>query len=144
MKIKKQNFLNILLTWLVAIIFIVAGFSKILNPAKFAVDIDNYRILPYFLVTVTATVLPWLEVLAGTSLIFGKKQGGALLTLLVMSFVFLIAIASALIRGLDITCGCFSFDAAGTRVGYLRLIEDGLLFAAIAFLYYQNIKKVNE
>ncbi len=144
MKSEKWNIFTKLLTWLVAIIFIVAGFSKILNPAKFAVDIDNYRILPYFLVTVTATVLPWLEVLAGASLIFRKKQGGALLTLMVISFVFLIAIASAVFRGLDITCGCFSFDAAGTRVGYLRLIEDGLLFAAIAFLYFQNIKKVSD
>jgi len=140
MKTDKWKIFITLLKWLVAGIFISAGVSKILNPAQFAVDIDNYRILPYLLVTVLAVVLPWLEVICGASLIFKIKQRGALLTLLMLSFVFLIAIASAVVRGLDITCGCFSFDAEGTRVGYLRLIEDALLLVSITFLNFQKIK----
>ncbi|MBD3290046.1 DoxX family membrane protein, partial [candidate division KSB1 bacterium] len=60
-----------LLRWVIAALFIYAGVSKILDPATFAEDIDNYRILPYLLVSIVAVVLPWLEVLCGISLISG-------------------------------------------------------------------------
>ncbi|MFZ5517419.1 MAG: MauE/DoxX family redox-associated membrane protein [Candidatus Zhuqueibacterota bacterium] len=131
-------------TWLVAIIFIGAGGSKIIDPAKFAMDIDNYRLLPYLLVTVAAVVLPWLEVMSGLALIVAKKRGGALLTLAGLSFMFILAMVSALVRGLDISCGCFSIDGEGARIGVLRLIQDVLLFAAILFLYGHHSKTNSE
>ena len=138
---KKQmckNF-DIVLRFLIAAIFIYAGAVKILNPAQFAEDIDNYRMLPYFLVTLMAIILPWLEVLCGLLLIFGKWRESAAFLLMLLSFMFIIAIGSALFRGLDISCGCFVMSEEITRVSYLKLLEDIILFSAILFVYKQSI-----
>lgn len=137
---KKWDRFILLLTWLVAAIFIFAGASKILNPGAFARDIDNYRLLPYLLVTIMAVILPWLEVLCGVFLIVGKWKKGAAFILLVLTFMFLIAIGSAVARGLDITCGCFSNTIEGTKIGYTRLIEDGILLISIILINVNLMK----
>jgi putative oxidoreductase len=141
MRNKSWNRLILLLRWLVAALFIFAGISKILNPETFARDLDNYRLLPHLLVTIMAVILPWLEVLCGIFLIVGTWKKGAAFTLLVLTFMFLIAISSAIARGLDITCGCFSMTIEGMKVGYSRLIEDVVLFALILLI---NIKELRE
>jgi uncharacterized membrane protein YphA (DoxX/SURF4 family) len=128
----------LLLKWLIAALFIFAGINKILNPANFAHNIDNYRLLPYLLVTLMAIILPWLEILCGIFLIVGKWQKGASLTLLVLIFMFLIAIGSAIARKLDITCGCFSTSREGTKVGYTRLIEDIILLGLILLINFKE------
>lgn len=140
MKSKTRVQLILLLKWLVAVLFIFAGISKILNPATFARDIDNYRLLPYLLVTIMAVILPWLEVLCGIFLIVGRWKKGAAFTLLVLTFIFLIAIGSAMTRGLDITCGCFSMTLEGTKIGYTRLLEDFFLFAIILLINIRLLK----
>ncbi|MBD3291032.1 DoxX family protein, partial [candidate division KSB1 bacterium] len=117
------------------------GVSKILDPATFAEDIDNYRILPYLLVSIVAVVLPWLEVLCGISLISGKFKSGALFILVGLSLIFLIAISSALVRGLDISCGCFSTNNEATRIGLTKLFENIALLAATVFLFHQSDRK---
>ena len=139
---KRDYFITILL-WLVALIFIFAGAGKILNPAQFAVNIDNYRILPYFFVSLLAVVLPWLELLCGLFLISGKLKKGAALTLLLLSLIFLTAISSALIRELDISCGCFTISPEAIRIGYTRLAEDFILLCGVLLIYLKLIKSPN-
>ena len=140
MRSKTWDRFMLLLKWLIAALFIFAGINKILNPANFAHDIDNYRLLPYLLVALMAVILPWLEVLCGIFLIVGKWQKGASLTLLILTLMFLVAIGSATARGLDITCGCFSTTIEGTKVGYTRLIEDTILLGLIVLI---NIRELS-
>lgn len=141
MSSKTRDQLIQLLKWLVAVLFIFAGISKILNPANFAHDIDNYRLLPYLLVTLMAIILPWLEVLCGIFLMVGKWQKGASFALLILTFMFLVAIGSAMARGLDISCGCFSTTIEGTRVGYTRLIEDIILLGLIVLIHIKELRR---
>lgn len=138
---KLLKYVNKLLMLLLAAIFIYAGVSKIFNPAGFAEDIDNYRILPYLLVTVLAIILPWMEIISSLFLISGKCKDGALFILLGLSFIFLIAISSALIRSLDISCGCFSASNEATRIGVLKLVENILLLGTTAYLYFQSVEE---
>lgn len=140
MRNKKWDRLFMVLKWIIAAIFIFAGITKILNPITFAVDIDNYRLLPYLLVMLMSVILPWLELLCGIFLIVGRCKKGAAFILLVLNFMFLIAISSAIARGLDITCGCFSMTIEGTKIGYTRLIEDIVLFGLIVLI---NIKEAS-
>jgi uncharacterized membrane protein YphA (DoxX/SURF4 family) len=137
MKTKTWDCLFVIVRWLVAAIFIFAGITKILHPENFARDIDNYRMLPYLLVTVMAIILPWLEILCGVFLIIGKWEKGAAVTLLILTLMFLIAMSSAIFRGLDITCGCFAMTAEGTKVGMTRLIQDSILFVIILLLNFK-------
>ena len=116
-------------------LFIFASFSKIADPAGFAASISNYRMLPELLVALMAAVLPWLELLCGLALLLNRWTPGASLLIVLMNAVFIVAIASAMARGLDISCGCFSTSGAGSRAGLARLLEDLLFLAAACWLY---------
>jgi putative oxidoreductase len=96
-----------ILDFIVAAIFIYAGVLKMLDPAQFAHDINNYRILPWTLSVALAFYLSWLEILCGLGLIFRFLYSGALSILTVLIVVFTVATVAAKVRGLDITCGCF-------------------------------------
>ncbi len=88
-------------------IFIYAGAIKALDPAQFANDIDNYKILPWTISVGLAFYLPWLEMLCGLALIFRQFYRGAFAILTALISIFLVATIAAKLRGLDITCGCF-------------------------------------
>ncbi|HOX84716.1 MAG TPA: MauE/DoxX family redox-associated membrane protein [bacterium] len=118
--------------WILALVFFFAGVPKIADPGTFAQAIDNYRLLPYFAVIAMAIFLPWLEVILGLALASGRlRRGTALLTAL-LYLMFLVAIGSAVMRGLDIDCGCFG---TGHRVDLWRIAEDVLLLAGAVWLY---------
>ena len=140
MRSKTQDIVFLFLRWIVATIFIVAGITKILNPLTFAEDIDNYQILPYLLVTLMAIILPWLEVLCGFFLIIGKLQKGAALTLMIMTFIFLAAIISGIVRGLDISCGCFTSTTEWNSIGYTRLVEEIIFSVLVVLVYIRSLK----
>ena len=92
---------------LVGALFIYAGVLKALDPVRFAMDIDNYKILPWSIAVGLAFYLPWLEILCGCALIFRRLYRGGLSILLLSILVFIAATIAAKTRGLDITCGCF-------------------------------------
>ncbi len=127
MKINKYALPDLMVRGALALVFIYAAAGKILQPAGFVNDIDNYRLLPYLIVSVMAVILPWIELLCGLLLIFGKWLRGASLVLIVLNAVFILAISSALARGLDINCGCFTLLESGSRVGFVRIVEDIVL-----------------
>jgi hypothetical protein len=54
---------------------------------------------------------------------------------IILFVVFIVAIASAMARGLIIDCGCFAHSDA--KVGWTRLLEDiGLLILSIYLFIY--------
>ena len=95
-----------------AAVFIYAGVAKGLDPAAFAGAIDGYRLLPHPAGAALASYLPWIEIAAGLGVLWPRLRLGAFSLLFFLCLVFGIAIASAWIRGLDITCGCFGGGAA--------------------------------
>ena len=113
-------------------VFMYASFDKMANPALFADIIDNYRVLPFQLVNALAIFLPWLEFITGLLLFTGKWVKGSLLIYTTLLVIFIIALAQALIRGLDISCGCFSVQPSSTSEVWIRIIEDlALLFVSV-------------
>jgi uncharacterized membrane protein YphA (DoxX/SURF4 family) len=96
-----------------AAVFLYAGGLKALDPAGFAVSIDNYRLLPYPAAAALALYLPWLELGGGFAVLCPGIRSGALAMLLGLTLVFSGVIASAWLRSLDISCGCFGSDAHG-------------------------------
>jgi uncharacterized membrane protein YphA (DoxX/SURF4 family) len=89
-------------------IMFLAGISKIGVPETMKVGIRAYEIpLPDFVVNVMAVGLPILEVALGAWLILGLFTRISGLIAAVLMAVFTVAITSAWMRGLDISCGCF-------------------------------------
>ena len=92
--------------------FIYASLDKIINPLQFAKIIHHYRILAPEHINLLAIILPWIEIVAGVSLITGYKYRGANLLILSMLIVFIAALSASYVRGLNISCGCFSTSSA--------------------------------
>ncbi len=123
--------------WLVCrivfgLIFIYASFDKILHPAAFADIVANYRLLPEGFSTYVALLLPWLEVVAGIALLIGKMSQGAYIILMALTFMFLVALTSALLRGIDTNCGCFSITGAGASLYWDIARDVGILCIGLA------------
>ena len=109
-KIKFNPNLIFIFRLIIGMVFIYASIHKIANPEEFAKSIDNYRLLPIFLINIIAIILPWLELIIGLFIIFGIfiKASSFLISLNMLIFTILVLIT--IIRGIDISCGCFSSD----------------------------------
>jgi len=69
-------------------------------------------------------------------LLVGVRIRAAAAVAAVLLVVFTAALVSALARGLDIHCGCFSQTAA-ERIGWGRVVEDaGLLVLAVLLVVW--------
>jgi len=126
-------------------IFVYASLDKIANPQAFADIINNYRVLPVQLVNPLAIFLPWLEFITGLFLISGKWVKGSLLIYSTLLVIFIIALSQALIRGLDISCGCFSVDPSSASEVWLRIILDiiTLFFSISLYRFWPDDEPVN-
>jgi len=89
------------------VLFIAASYYKIMSPGAFAHQIYNYKILPIWMINPIGITLPWIQFFCGWALLLNKGTKGASLLLMLMLAVFQMALASALLRGLNISCGCF-------------------------------------
>jgi len=110
-------------------VFLYAGIVKIVNPSAFAGEIAAYRILPYFGNYLAASILPWVETICGMLLIVGYRTRAAAAVILFLTTVFMAALASTVVRGLDIDCGCFR-RGEGKTSAWSALGRDALLFVA--------------
>jgi len=108
-------------------IFIYSSLDKIAHPHEFARIIANYAILPDWLVTLPALVLPWLELMAGLLLVAGiwTRSAAALLALLLLAFILALGINA--VRGVDVSCGCFSTSAADRENAWILVFRDLLI-----------------
>ena len=107
MDLSSRNILWRIVALIVGAIFIYAGVIKAVDPLRFAIDIDNYKMLPWAIGVRLAFYLPWLELLCGLALILRFFYRGGLFILTGLTFIFVAASIIAKVRGLDITCGCF-------------------------------------
>jgi uncharacterized membrane protein YphA (DoxX/SURF4 family) len=127
----------IYITWMLRLVvggaFIFAGVLKIADPAKFAIDVSNYRLVPHELINLVAILMPWMEVVAGAFVLAGIWLRAAAMVITSMTVMFAIVILSALARGLNIECGCFG-TLGGKNIGLVNLLIDTTLFCLAAWL----------
>ncbi len=114
-------------------IFVYASVGKILYPADFAEALANYQLLPVKLTNLAAIVLPWIEFIAGLLLLNGFKTQSSNLLFFLLLCVFSLGAISALARGLDINCGCFTEESR--KVGLSFLIEEAILLLMTITIY---------
>jgi len=115
----------------IGVVFLAAALAKIGDLATFAAQIHNFRLVPVWSENLVAMTLPWVELIAGLSLVLAirPRDGGWVVTVLMA--VFLIAVGQAVVRDLDIECGCFG-TADASQVGLAKLLENtGLLIVSM-------------
>jgi len=129
--------------WLLTIVRLIAGgffvyasLDKIVHPEAFAKIVHNYRVLPGGVVNIFAVILPWLELFSGMALMLGTRVKGASAILSALLVVFIIAVTSAIMRGIKIDCGCFSTSGDSARkVGMPLLIQDAALLFMVLIVW---------
>lgn len=109
-----------------ALLFLAAAPQKILVPADFAAGIASYLILPDALINFTALTLPWLELVVAALLLCRVWMKPALFLANAMLVVFLAALVSARLRGIDLSCGCFTSGGAPAGDMTWYIVRDGL------------------
>lgn len=88
-------------------IFLAAGIGKAGHANEFAAQIAAFRIVPQPVIAPIALVLPFLELMLGAYLILGLFTRAAAWIAAALLACFDGAIASAVVRGLSVSCGCF-------------------------------------
>lgn len=119
--------LSLLFRMIVGIVFLVAAVPKIADPFVFGINIRNYHLIPDAWSNLVAIILPWIEFYTGIFLILGLYLRTSACLLAGLLGFFILAISSAIWRGFDISCGCFSTSADAAQVGISRIIEDLIL-----------------
>lgn len=124
-----------------AVVFLYAGIPKMLDPSLFGQSIHRYDMLPGPAVSLMAIFLPWLECCAAVFLLIPTYRRGASLLIAAMLLLFLAAIANALLRDLDISCGCFSRSGHEDSIGWTHIVRNlGLLALAGTVLWAARTK----
>jgi uncharacterized membrane protein YphA (DoxX/SURF4 family) len=116
-------------------VWIVAGLLKLPDPAESVRAVRAYDLLPESVVPAVGYALPVVEVVVGVCLVLGllTRTMGVVSALLFVAFI--IGIASAWARGLEIDCGCFGgggqLDGASAKYPGEIARDVGLLLASL-------------
>jgi uncharacterized membrane protein YphA (DoxX/SURF4 family) len=133
----RRPWLHSLIGIVLGAVFLYAAHDKILHPAEFARIVYHYQLIgpsqhigPWAS-NLLAVTLPWIEVVLGLMLLTGvwrREAAGVTAGLLV---VFIVAVGSAVLRGIDLAnCGCFSVTGEGRAAGIKLILGDLALLAA--------------
>ena len=91
-------------------LFLWAAATKLPDMAAFAQDVANYRVLPAVLVPWAAAAVVGIEAVCGIALITGILARPAAVLTAILLLAFTAFLAQALLRGIDLRCGCFGGD----------------------------------
>ena len=119
-----NDYLTMFSRLLVGVVFIYASIYKIIEPESFAKSIWYYHMAPGWTINLAALIMPWLEFICGLGLIFGVLYRGSVVLVNIMLVVFVVALTSTIIRGLDIDCGCFKAGQKATGPAWESLLAD--------------------
>jgi putative oxidoreductase len=112
------------------LLFLAAALAKIGDARTFALQIHHFRLLPFGLENLVAVTLPWIELLAALAILLRLSPRAGSVVVAGLMGLFVVVVAAAVVRGLDIECGCFG-TADASRVGFAKLFENlGLLALA--------------
>jgi len=107
-------------------LFIWAAVTKLPDVAAFAQDVANYRVIPAALVPILAAAVVGIELLAGIALVTGVMERPAAAVLAVLLAAFTGLLTQALLRGIDLRCGCFGGDE---RASWWTVVRDLVMLA---------------
>jgi len=120
---------------LLGAIFLWASVNKLRppnGPDLFAESIHAFKIdLPDVLTKLGIGVIPWVELISSVALLLGICTRGAALVLSALLVLFIALISQALLRHLNVECGCFGklSPFCPPVVGPCNLVQNGILLA---------------
>lgn len=125
-------------------VLFVAGYLKVDKLEVSQMAVRSYELLPIPIANFLGQTLPLFEVVIGLLLIVGAATRAVAALGGFTMFIFIIAIAQAWARGLNIDCGCFGGGGtvAPGETRYLQeILRDAGLVAMALFLIRYPISK---
>jgi len=138
----RRNYPVLAVSLAVAAVFIYAGIDKIRDPLQFADSIAAFAILPAAFINLLALGLPPFEIGCGLLLLGPASRRVGALAVAITTAMFFIALASALLRGLTLDCGCFGIGAPSRLRMWLELVLDLVLFSGALFVFLPSIGRL--
>ena len=136
--ILKNKKIILLFRFILAFVFIYASIDKIINPIEFSNNIDNYHITPIFLNNIFALIIPWIELIVGCCLLFNILFEGAVNLTISLLVWFIFILTQALLRGIDLNCGCFDLleksNDVNLRLEMINRIVQDMIYLFMAFV----------
>jgi len=126
-----------------AAVFLAAAYGKLRDPYAFAVSIHAYRLVPPAWASVSAVVMPAVETVAAIALASGLLWRGGAVILGGLLAVFLVALSQAILRGIDIDCGCFGKGSSPVSF-WLIARNYGLILCALLPLALDRLRAGRE
>jgi len=121
------------LEFLLGVLLLVAGFLKMADPGSFADSLRMYHLLPSAWIPWVALGLPPVEVITGLALVFRRCRLGARWLAFALYLAFWVAMAQAVLRGIDVSCGCFG-EVSWDRTNLRKVLENTLWLLASLFV----------
>ena len=138
----RRNYAVLAVSIAVAAVFIYAGIDKLRDPLQFADSTAAFAIVPAVFINLLVMGLPPFEIACGVLLLGPWTRRIGALAVAVISVVFFTALASALLRGLTLDCGCFGVGAPSRSRMWLELALDVMLFSGAMFVYLRSITRL--
>jgi putative oxidoreductase len=111
-------------------IFLLSSISKLRDPLGFALAIDQFQLLPEFLINPVAVFLPWIECVLALALWFVPSlRRDALLLCGLLLAGFTAVLLTGLLQGREIFCGCFG--SASGPVTWWEIARNTAMLALI-------------
>ncbi len=120
-------------------VFVLAAYEKIQDPYAFASSTYAYRIVPAPVATVVGIAMPAVEMVAAFALITGLFWRGGALILGGLLVVFVIGLFQAILRGIDIDCGCFGKESS--PVSFWLIARNEALFLCALFPLWMHVRR---
>jgi putative oxidoreductase len=137
-RILTSEYLSLAFRVYIAWIFLQAGLNKIPDPALFAENVANYRIIPYLAINLVAIVLPWMELICAFFLFFGLRIKATTMILFGLLLLFTLLVIITIFRGISMNCGCF--DAVGEPIGWTKVIQNTIwLLMTLQIFFFDQI-----
>jgi uncharacterized membrane protein YphA (DoxX/SURF4 family) len=92
---------------IVGLVDLAAGISKFPDPAGNVRQVRAFDLLPEAVVPAVGHALPTVEILIGALLVLGLLTRATAVVATLFFVAFIVGIAAAWARGMEINCGCF-------------------------------------
>jgi putative oxidoreductase len=139
-KILNNSYVILIFRIVIGTIFLIAASSKIADPAIFAKELANYKMFPELMINIIAVTLPWIELICSIFIISGIRMKSVSLILGILIIAFNISVLTAMIKGLNINCGCHTKIMA-EQVGWKKIFENfGLLLLAFVIFISKSYR----
>ena len=139
MKFLQNRVVVIALRWALAAVFIYAGTTQLGTPQNFSDSIASFAILPNSLIIILALGLPPVEIIAGLAIFIGIQRRPAIFGLTALTFIFMIVLGSAIVRGISLDCGGFGSGKPSISAAWIALRRDIPILAVAILLYLREV-----